>query len=98
MTRYTAEQVQEIVEDWEEKYNKIEENYSYLLEDCRDTINEAYKEIPDILKRLNKSIDEFQKEYKKLINKYYDAEKRFCSLASLYIETVTKPSDIKGKE
>ena len=41
-----------------------------------NTVNEAYKEVPDILKRLNKSIDEFQKEYKKLINKYYDAEKK----------------------
>lgn len=63
-----------------------------------DTVNEAYKEVPDVLKRLNKSYDELQKEYEKLINKYYDAEKRFCALASLYIKTVTKPSDIKGKD
>lgn len=94
MIRYTAEQVQEIVEDWEAKYSCLQEEYK----DYMDTVNEAYKEIHDILKRLNKSIDEFQKEYKKLINKYYDTEKRFCALASLYIETVTKPSDIKGKD
>lgn len=25
-------------------------------------------------------------------------KKRFCALASLYIKTVTKPSDIKGKD
>ena len=100
MTRYTAEQVQEIVEDWEDKYNKLEEEYTYLQEEYKDymnTVNEAYKEVPNILKRLNKSIDEFQKEYKKLINKYYNAEKRFCALASLYIETVTKPSNNQGR-
>ena len=101
MTRYTAEQVQEIVENWEDKYNKLEEEYSCLQEEYKDyidTVNEAYKEVPDVLKRLNKSINEFQKEYEKLINKYYDAEKRFCALASLYIKTVTKPSDIKGRK
>lgn len=25
-------------------------------------------------------------------------KKRFCALASLYIETVTKPSDIEGRK
>lgn len=101
MTKYTAEQVQEIVENWEDKYNKLEEEYSCLQEeykDYMDTVNEAYKEIPDILKRLNKSVDEFQKEYEKLINKYYDAEKRFCALASLYIETVTQPSNTQTRK
>lgn len=98
MTRYTAEQVQEIVENWEDKYNKLEEEYSCLQEEYKDyinTVNEAYKEIPNLLKRLNKSVDEFQKEYEKLINKYYDAERRFCELASLYIKTVTSQPNIK---
>lgn len=36
MTRYTSEQVQEIVDDWEGKYNKLEEEYSYLKEELED--------------------------------------------------------------
>lgn len=53
MTRYTAEQVQEIVENWEDKYNKLEEEYSCLQEEYKDyinTVNEAYKETPNVLK------------------------------------------------
>ena len=98
MIRYTAEQVQEIVEDWEDKYNRLEEEYSCLQEDYKDymdTVNEAYKEVYDIFKRFKKSNDELQKEYNKLLNKYYDAEKRLCALASLYIKTVTSQPDIK---
>ena len=56
---------------------------------------EQVQEIHNVLKRLNKSIDEFQKEYEKLINKYYDAERRFCELASLYIKSVTSQLNIK---
>lgn len=46
MTRYTSEQVQEIVEDWEGKYNKLEEEYSYLKEE--------YGELEEVCQDLKK--------------------------------------------
>lgn len=51
MTRYTSEQVQEIVEDWEGKYNKLEEEYSYLKEEYGELKEECQE-----LKRERKNI------------------------------------------
>lgn len=86
MTRYTAEQVQEIVEDWEDKYNKLEENYSYLLEDCRDTINELREECENLNNR-----------YRRVLNEYAILNAKYRSLFMKYMKYVTHECDIKGR-
>lgn len=39
MTRYTSEQVQEIVEEKEAEYKKLEEEYSYGIEEDKENNN-----------------------------------------------------------
>lgn len=58
MTRYTSEQVQEIVEDWEGKYNKLEEEYSFLKEEFEDlkAENEDLEDKCESYKKANQSV------------------------------------------
>lgn len=86
MTRYTAEQVQEIVEDWEGKYNKLEENYSYLLEDYRDTIDELREECENL-----------NNKYRRVLNEYATLNTKYRSLFMKYMKTITSQPDIKGR-
>lgn len=33
MKMYSADQLQDVVEEWEDRYKKLEEKYNYLLDD-----------------------------------------------------------------
>lgn len=101
MTRYTSEQVQEIVEDWEGKYNKLEEEYSYLKEELEDLKAEnedledrceSYKEASqNVLSNYNedlKKMDDLQKLNKKLVRNNKTANRDFFILAVAYASTL----------
>lgn len=75
MTRYTSEQVQEIVEDWEGKYNKLEEEYSFLKEE--------YGELEEVCQDL-------KKENNTLKRKCESYEKANQSVLSIYNEDLEK--------
>lgn len=101
MTRYTSEQVQEIVEDWEGKYNKLEEEYSYLKEEFED-LKAAYEDLKDRCKsyeKANKTIlciydedskkmEELQKLNNKLVKSNKTANRDFFILAVAYSATL----------
>lgn len=101
MTRYTSEQVQEIVEDWEGKYNKLEEEYSYLkeeledlkaenedLEDRCESYEKANKTILCIYHEDSKKMDDLQKLNKKLVKSNKTANRDFFILAAAYVATL----------
>ena len=101
MTRYTSEQVQEIVEDWEGKYNKLEEEYSYLKEELED-LKVEYEELEDKFincEKANQSVlsiynedlekmDDLQKLKKKLVKSNKTANRDFFILAAAYVATL----------
>lgn len=101
MTRYTSEQVQEIVEDWEGKYNKLEEEYSYLKEELEDlkAENEDLEDKCESYKKANqttssiynedlKKMDDLQKLNKKLVKSNKTANRDFFILAVAYAATL----------
>lgn len=101
MTRYTSEQVQEIVEDWEGKYNKLEEEYSYLKEEYGE-LEEVCQELKKDKKTLMKAnatvlnfyredcgkMDDLQKLNNKLIKNCKKANRDFFILAAAYVATL----------
>lgn len=101
MTRYTAEQVQEIVEDWEGKYNKLEEEYSYLKEEYEE-LEEVCQELKKDKKTLMKAnatvlnfyredcgkMDDLQKLNNKLVKNCKKANRDFFILAAAYVATI----------
>nr|DAH10582.1 MAG TPA: Cell cycle protein [Caudoviricetes sp.] len=58
MTRYTSEQVQEIVEEKDAEYKKLEEEYSYLKEELEDlkAENEDLEDRCESYEKANKTI------------------------------------------
>lgn len=101
MTRYTSEQVQEIVEDWEGKYNKLEEEYSYLKEEYGE-LEEVCQELKKDKKTLMKAnatvlnfyredcgkMDDLQKLNNKLVKSCKKANRDFFILAAVYVATL----------
>lgn len=80
MTRYTSEQVQEIVEDWEGKYNKLEEEYLYLKEE--------YGELEEVCQDL-------KKENNTLKRKCESYEKANKTVLCIYHEDIKKMDDLQ---
>ena len=68
MTRYTSEQVQEIVEEKEAEYKKLEEEYSYLKEELED------------LKAENEDLEDRCESYEKEIGRASCRERVFSSV------------------
>lgn len=101
MTRYTSEQVQEIIEDWEGKYNKLEEEYSYLKEEYEE-LEEVCQELKKDKKTLMKAnatvlnfyredcrkMDDLQKLNNKLVKSCKKANRDFFILAAAYVATL----------
>lgn len=101
MTRYTSEQVQEIIEDWEGKYNKLEEEYSYLKEEYGE-LEEVCQELKKDKKTLMKAnatvlnfyredcgkMDDLQKLNNKLVKSCKKANRDFFILAAAYVATL----------
>lgn len=80
MTRYTAEQVQEIVEDWEEKYNKLEEEYSSL--------GEEYEELTEVCQDLKRENNTLKREKTTLM-------KANATVLNFYREDCAKMDDLQ---
>lgn len=80
MTRYTSEQVQEIVEDWEGKYNKLEEEYSFLKEE--------YGELEEICQDLKKENNTLKREKTTLM-------KANATVLNFYREDCGKMDDLQ---
>lgn len=101
MTRYTSEQVQEIVEDWEGKYNKLEEEYSYLKEELEDlkAENEDLEDRCESYQKANQTVldfyredcgkmDELHKLNNKLVKSNKAANRDFFILVAAYVATL----------
>lgn len=101
MTRYTSEQVQEIVEEKEAEYKELEEEYSYLkeeyedlkvenedLEDRCESYEKANKTILCIYHEDSKKMDDLQKLNNKLVKSNKTANRDFFILAAAYVATL----------
>lgn len=73
MEKYSAEKVQEIVEEKEAEYKKLEEEYSYLKEE--------YGELEEVC-------DDLQKLNNKLVKSCKKANRDFFILAVAYVATL----------
>lgn len=101
MTRYTSEQVQEIVEDWEGKYNKLEEEYWFLKEEyedlkaeCEDLEDkcESYKKAnQSVLSIYNEDLEKMnglQELNSELVKSCKKANRDFFILVAAYVATL----------
>jgi chromosome segregation ATPase len=101
MTRYTSEQVQEIVEEKEAEYKKLEEEYSYLKEELEDlkaenedledkfiSCEKANQTMLCIYDEDSKKMDELQKLNNKLVKNNKAANRDFFILAVAYAATL----------
>lgn len=101
MTRYTSEQVQEIVEEKEAEYKKLEEEYSYLKEELEDlkAENEDLEDKFISCEKANqtmlctydedsKKMDELQKLNNKLVKNNKAANRDFFILVAAYVATL----------
>lgn len=101
MAVFSAEKVQEMVEEKEAEYKKLEEEYSYLKEEFEDLKAEnedledrceSYKEASqNVLSNYNedlKKMDDLQKLNKKLVKSNKAANRDFFILAVAYASTL----------
>lgn len=101
MTRYTSEQVQEIVEEKDAEYKKLEEEYSFLKEEYED-LKVEYEDLEDKCKSYQKAnqtmlciydedskkMDELQEFNNKLIKSCKKANRDFFILVAAYVATL----------
>lgn len=98
---FSAEKVQEIVEEKDAEYKKLEEEYSYLkeeledlkaenedLEDKCESYEKANKTILCIYHEDSKKMDDLQKLNKKLVKSNKTANRDFFILAVAYASTL----------
>lgn len=101
MTRYTSEQVQEIVEEKDAEYKKLEEEYSYLkeeledlkaenedLEDRCESYEKANKTILCIYHEDSKKMEDLQKLNNKLVKNCKKANRDFFIIAAFLAATL----------
>ena len=101
MAVFSAEKVQEIVEEKEAEYKKLEEEYSYLKEEFED-LKAYYEDLKDKCKgyeKANKTVlsiynedlkkmDDLQKLNRKLVKSNKTANRDFFILAVAYASTL----------
>lgn len=101
MTRYTSEQVQEIVEEKDAEYKKLEEEYSFLKEEYED-LKVEYEDLEDKCKSYQKAnrtvldfyredcgkMDELHKLNNKLVKNSKAANRDFFILVAVYAATL----------
>ena len=98
---FSAEKVQEIVEEKEAEYKKLEEEYSYLkeefedlkaecedLEDKCESYEKAKKTVLSIYNEDIKKMDDHQKLNNKLVKNCKKANRDFFILAAAYVATL----------
>ncbi len=94
MAVFSAEKVQEIVEEKEAEYKKLEEEYSYLKEEFEDlkdrckSYEKANKTILCIYDESSKKMEELQKLNNKLVKSNKTANRDFFILATAYAATL----------
>ena len=102
MAVFSAEKVQEIVEEKEAEYKKLEEEYSFLKEDYEDlkayyedlkdrckSYEKANKTILSIYNEDLKKIDDLQELNNKLVKSNKAANRDFFILAIAYFATLS---------
>ena len=102
MVNFSAEKVQEIVEEKEAEYKKLEEEYSFLKEDYEDlkayyedlkdrckSYEKANKTILSIYNEDLKKIDDLQELNNKLVKSNKAANRDFFILAIAYFATLS---------
>lgn len=101
MMNFSAEKVQEIVEEKEAEYKKLEEEYSYLKEEYGE-LEEECQELKKDKKTLMKAnatvlnfyredcgkMDDIQKLNSKLVKNCKKANRDFFILAAAYVATL----------
>lgn len=101
MAVFSAEKVQEMVEEKEAEYKKLEEEYSYLKEEFAD-LKVEYEELEDkfiscekanqtmlcIYDEDSKKMDELQEFNNKLIKSCKKANRDFFILVAAYVATL----------
>lgn len=101
MMNFSAEKVQEIVEEKEAEYKKLEEEYSYLKEEYGE-LEEECQELKKDKKTLMKAnatvlnfyredcgkMDDIQKLNSKLVKSCKKANRDFFILAAAYVATL----------
>ncbi len=101
MVNYSAEKVQEIVEEKEAEYKKLEEEYSFLKEEYED-LKAEYEDLEDKCKSYEKAnkpvlciyhedikkMDDLQKFNNKLVESCKKANRDFFILAAAYVATL----------
>lgn len=101
MAVFSAEKVQEIVEEKEAEYKKLEEEYSYLKEEFED-LKAYYEDLKDKCKsyeKANKTVlsiynedlkkmDDLQKLNRKLVENNKMANRDFFILVAVYAATL----------
>ena len=101
MAVFSAEKVQEIVEEKDAEYNKLEEEYSYLKEEYGE-LEEVCQELKKDKKTLMKAnatvlnfyredcgkMDDIQKLNSKLVKNCKKADRDFFILAAAYVATL----------
>lgn len=101
MTRYTSEQVQEIVEEKDAEYKKLEEEYSFLKEEYED-LKVEYEDLEDKCKSYQKAnqpvldfyredcgkMDDLQELNNKLVKSCKKANRDFFILVAAYVATL----------
>ena len=101
MVNFSAEKVQEIVEEKEAEYKKLEEEYSYLKEEYEE-LEEVCQELKKDKKTLMKAnatvlnfyredcgkMDDIQKLNSKLVKNCKKANRDFFILAVAYVATL----------
>lgn len=101
MAVFSAEKVQEIVEEKEAEYKKLEEEYSYLKEELED-LKAEYEDLEDKCKSYQKAnqtvldfyredcgkMDDLQKLNNKLVKSNKAANRDFFILVAAYVATL----------
>lgn len=101
MKNFSADDVQEIVEEKEAEYKKLEEEYSFLkeefedlkaenedLEDKCESYKEASQNVLSIYNENLKKMDDLQKLNSKLVKNCKKANRDFFILAAAYVATL----------
>lgn len=101
MVNFSADDVQELVEEKEAEYKKLEEEYSFLkeefedlkaenedLEDKCESYKEASQNVLSIYNENLKKMDDLQKLNSKLVKNCKKANRDFFILAAAYVATL----------
>lgn len=102
MVNFSAEKVQEIVEEKDAEYKKLEEEYWFLKEEYED-LKVEYEDLEDKCKSYEKAnqpvlsiynedlkkIDDMQKLNSKLVKNNKASNRDFFILAAAYVATLT---------